>query len=91
MLYIIEDLRTFIHYLFSLNKDTSPVFGNSPSYNPIVNSDYQKRNYHHGKEWSYRENKMCSETSEAVGTNWELAQLEIKKFLKIRITLPCHS
>ena len=36
---------------------------------------------------SYRENKMCSETSEAVGTTWEHAQLEIQKFLKIRITL----
>ena len=30
---------------------------------------------------------MCSETSEAVGTTWEHAQLEIQKFLKIRITL----
>ena len=33
---------------------------------------------------------MCSETSEAVGTNWEHAQLEIQKFLKIRITLVCR-
>ena len=32
---------------------------------------------------------MCSETSEAVGTNWEHAQLEIQKFLKIRIPLVC--
>ena len=31
---------------------------------------------------------MCSETSEAVGTTWESAQLEFQKFLKIRITLP---
>ena len=31
---------------------------------------------------------MCSETSEAVGTTWEHAQLEFQKFLKIRITLP---
>ena len=30
---------------------------------------------------------MCSETSEAVGTTWEHAQLEFQKFLKIRITL----
>ena len=30
---------------------------------------------------------MCSETSEAVGTTWEHAQLEFRKFLKIRITL----
>ena len=27
---------------------------------------------------------MCSETSEAVGTTWEHAQLEFQKFLKIR-------
>ena len=33
---------------------------------------------------------MCSETSEAVGTTWEHAQLEIQKFLKIRITLVVH-
>ena len=31
---------------------------------------------------------MCSETSEAVGTTWEHAQLEFQKFLKIRIPLP---
>ena len=30
---------------------------------------------------------MCSETSEAVGTTWEHAQLEFQKFLKTRITL----
>ena len=30
---------------------------------------------------------MCFETSEAVGTTWEHAQLEFQKFLKIRITL----
>ena len=35
--------------------------------------------YQHGKELSYRENKMCSETSEAVGTTWEHAQLEFQK------------
>ena len=39
--------------------------------------------YHHGKELSYRENKMCSETSEAMRTTWEHAQLEFQKFLKI--------
>ena len=27
-----------------------------------------------------KKNKMCSETSEAVGTTWEHAQLEIQKF-----------
>ena len=31
---------------------------------------------------------MSSETSEAVGTTWEHAQLEFQKFLKIRIPLP---
>ena len=31
---------------------------------------------------------MCSETSEAVGTTWEHAQLEFQNFLKIRIPLP---
>ena len=46
--------------------------------------------YHHGKELSYRENKMCSETSEVVGTIWEHAQKEFQKFLKIRITLAYH-
>ena len=30
---------------------------------------------------------MCSETSEAVGTTWEHAQLEFQNFLKIRIPL----
>ena len=39
------------------------------------------------KELSYRENKMCSETSEAVGTIWEHAKKEFQKVLKIRITL----
>ena len=34
---------------------------------------------------------MRSETSEAVGTTWEHAQLEIQKFLKIRITLVPYS
>ena len=34
---------------------------------------------------------MCSETSEAVGTTWEHAQLEFQNFLKIRITLTQHS
>ena len=43
--------------------------------------------YQHGKELSYRENKMCSETSEAVGTIWEHAKKELQKVLKIRITL----
>ena len=33
---------------------------------------------------------MCSETSEAVGTTWEHAQLEFQNFLKIRITLLPH-
>ena len=34
---------------------------------------------------------MCSETSEAVGTTWEHAQLEFQNFLKIRITLLHYS
>ena len=34
---------------------------------------------------------MCSETSEAVGTTWEHAQLEFQKFLKIRIPLLNYS
>ena len=53
--------------------------------------DIFKKVYQHGKELSYRENKMCSETSEAVGTTWEHAQSEIQKFLKIRIPLLCRS
>ena len=35
----------------------------------------------------YRENKLCSETSDAVATTWEHAHLEIQNFLKISITL----
>ena len=58
-------------------------FGHFPIEIPIEAEKY----YHHGKELSYRENKMCSETSEAVGTIWEHAQKEFQKFLKIRITL----
>ena len=59
-------------------------FGHFPIEIPIE----AEKIYHHGKELSYRENKMCSETSEAVGTIWEHAQKEFQKFLKIRITLP---
>ena len=58
-------------------------FGHFPIEIPIES----EKIYHHGKELSYRENKMCSETSEAVGTIWEHAQKEFQKFLKIRITL----
>ena len=58
-------------------------FGHFPIEIPIE----AEKIYHHGKELSYRENKMCSETSEAVGTIWEHAQKEFQKFLKIRITL----
>ena len=58
-------------------------FGHFPIKIPIE----AEKIYHHGKELSYRENKMCSETSEAVGTIWEHAQKEFQKFLKIRITL----
>ena len=54
---------------------------------PIEISIEAEKIYQHGKELSYRENKMCSETSEAVGTIWEHAQKEFQKFLKIRITL----
>ena len=60
--------------------------GHFPIEIPIKAEKY----YHHGKELSYRENKMCSETSEAVGTIWEHAQKEFQKFLKIRITLLSH-
>ena len=59
-------------------------FGHFPIEIPIEAEKY----YHHGKELSYRENKMCSETSEAVGTIWEHAQKEFQRYLKIRITLP---
>ena len=62
-------------------------FGHFPIEIPIEAEKY----YHHGKELSYRENKMCSETSEAVGTIWEHAQKEFQKFLKIRITLVCYA
>ena len=58
-------------------------FGHFPIEIPIE----AKKIYHHGKELSYRENKMCSETSEAVGTISEHAQKEFQNFLKIRITL----
>ena len=59
-------------------------FGHFPIKIPIE----AEKIYQHGKELSYRENKMCSETSEAVGTIWEHAQKEFQKILKIRITLP---
>ena len=62
-------------------------FGHFPIEIPIE----AEKIYHHGKELSYRENKMCSETSEAVGTIWEHAQKEFQNFLKIRITLLPHS
>ena len=65
---------TFGHFIY---------FGHFPIEIPIE----AEKIYHHGKELSYRENKMCSETSEAVGTIWEHAQKEFQKFLKIRITL----
>ena len=58
-------------------------FGHFPIEIPIE----AKKIYQHGKELSYRENKMCSESSEAAGTTWEHAQLEFQKFLKIRIPL----
>ena len=58
-------------------------FGHVPIEIPIE----AEKIYHHGKELSYRENKMCSETSKAVGTIWEHEQKEFQNFLKIRITL----
>ena len=61
-------------------------FGHFPIEIPIEAEKY----YHHGKELSYRENKICSETNEVVGTIWEHAQKEFQKFLKIRITLIPH-
>ena len=51
-------------------------FGHFPIEIPIEAEKY----YHHGKELSYRENKMCSETSEAMRTTWEHAQSDIKNF-----------
>ena len=53
-----------------------------------------QKNYLHGKELSYRENKICSETSEAMRTTREHAQSDLKKLFWIRITLvrrlQCH-
>ena len=43
--------------------------------------------YQHGKELSYRVNKICSETSEAMRTTWEYAQSDLKKLFRIRIPL----
>jgi len=60
------------------------IYPKGPSWEMCIEAE---KIYHHGKELSYRENKMCSETSEAVGTIWEHAQKEFQKFLKIRITL----
>jgi len=51
-------------------------FGHFPIEIPIE----AEKNYHHGKELSYRENKMCSETSEAMRTTWEHAQSDLKNF-----------
>ena len=51
-------------------------FGHFPIEIPIEAEKY----YHHGKELSYRENKMCSETSEAMRTTWEHAQSDLKNF-----------
>ena len=51
-------------------------FGHFPIKIPIE----AEKIYHHGKELSYRGNKICSETSEAVGTTWEHAQSDIKNF-----------
>ena len=52
-------------------------FGHFPIEIPIEAEKY----YHHGKELSYRENKICSETSEAMRTTWEHAHLISKTFL----------
>ena len=51
------------------------------------NSHCNRKKYQHGKETSQSENKNCSETSEAMGTTWEHAKLDILKFIEIRITL----
>ena len=58
-------------------------FGHFPFDIPIEAEEI----YHHGEELNYRENQMCPETSDAVGTIWEHAQKEFQEFLKIRITL----
>ena len=52
------------------------AFGHFPIEIPIEAEKY----YHHGKELSYRGNKICSETSEAMRTTWEHAQSDIKNF-----------
>ena len=51
-------------------------FGHFPIEIPIE----AEKIYHHGKELSYRENKICSETSEAMRTTWEHAQSDLKTF-----------
>ena len=59
-------------------------FGHFPIEIPIE----AEKIYHHGKELSYRENKICSETSEAMRTTWEHAQSDIKNYSGIDII--CH-
>ena len=51
-------------------------FGHFPIEIPIE----AEKIYQHGKELSYRENKICSETSEAMRTTWEHAQSDLKNF-----------
>ena len=51
-------------------------FGHFPIEIPIE----AEKIYHHGKELSYRENKICSETSEAMRRTWEHAQSDLKNF-----------
>jgi len=58
-------------------------FGHFPIEIPIE----AEKIYQHGKELSYRENKICSETSEAMRTTWEYAQSDLKKLFRIRIPL----
>ena len=62
-------------------------FGHFPIEIPIE----AKKIYQHGKELSYRENKICSETSEAVGTTWEHAQSDLKNFSEYESPLITHA
>ena len=51
-------------------------FGHFPIEVPIE----AEKIHQHGKELSYRENKICFETSEAMRTTWEHAQSDLKNF-----------
>ena len=50
-----------------------------------------QKNYGQRKEWSYSENKKCSEICEQNGTTWNHVEVEVSTFIKIRITLTIQS